>query len=199
MNLLLSAEQPVCADFLEKLAIAAVVISVEGEHFSFFAVNQLALDFYGLDSIPTGTVYSAENFQSRVSDRPDFPAYVERGLRNYRKVRDSGEAMETETDFTDQSGQVHWTQNFFTPLFSEGKVARILLTFTDVTDIKKHQEDLEHSLAVLANEVSEVCDECNRVSDQHGQWTIMKDYLNHQVYQPISHSICETCAYKFEL
>jgi hypothetical protein len=198
MNLLLSKDQAVCEDFLDKLAIAAVVISVDQDQFSFFAVNRLALGFYGLDSIPTGTGYTTDDFQVSASTRPDFTAYVERGLSNYRKVRDTGEPLETETDFTDSTGQVRWTRNFFTPLSIDGAVSRVLLTFTDVTELKKEQAGLEYALSILANEVSEVCNRCNKVRDSKGVWGNMKDHLNQQSERPLSHSICGKCMEQFK-
>jgi|GEM_PF-1810224 len=69
------------------------------------------------------------------------------------------------------------SQNVFTPLLEDNEVLRLLLTFSDITDIKATHTKLENSPSILASEVVVICASSHRVHNQDQVWITMNEYL----------------------
>ncbi|MCB1693333.1 MAG: PAS domain-containing protein, partial [Pseudomonadales bacterium] len=171
------------------------LIAVEPDGgFSVVAINTIGCDFFGLDAIPAGARFDWVTAKRlfEVNERT-LSSYLERALRNFRQVVDTGQPLETENEFVDDDGTVRWSQNALTPIEHDGRVVRILVTFTDVSELREAESSIEAALTELVSSVVRICESCSNVEDAEGRWLTMSEYVAQHSALSFSHGICPDC------
>ncbi|MDZ7685503.1 MAG: hypothetical protein U5O39_11280 [Gammaproteobacteria bacterium] len=197
MNLLLHPDPAVCERFLSLLGVAASIATVDEDGgFRLFASNELTRDFYQMERFEDPVRVSAEDLTSLLRgewDPAPVQAYVDRMLMNYRTCVEQRKTLNTETELQLPDGVEVWSRNTLTPIFDGDRVARILVTFVEVTEMRRAREKLEQSLASLIASMISVCDGCGKVADGD-EWITMAEYMQRHSDRSFTHGICTRCA-----
>lgn len=200
MNLLLHSDPRVCQQFLELLGVAASVACVDDDGgFTLFANNELTRRFYQIGPFPQPVKLTPENLAPLlhgVRDPALVEAYVNRMKANYQACVDNRRPVSTETDMVGPDG-VRWGRNTLSPVFSGETVARLFVTFIDITEIREAKDELERSLTSLIAGMVTVCGGCGRIEDDDS-WVTMGEYMRRHTDRQFSHGICGECADEFE-
>lgn len=194
MNLLLHKDPKVCEQFLDLLGIPAAINLIDAEGLTLFANNALTRKFFEIDPFPEPVRVSRESvapFLQGVRDPAAVDAFIDRQRQNHQACIEAGRPISTETEMEGPSG-VRWARNKLTPLFSDGQVTRVLVTFVDVTELRDMKDELERSLSSLIAGMVPVCHECERIQDG-SNWLTMTDYMHRHTDRQFSHGICEDC------
>lgn len=197
MNLLLHPDPFICEKFISLLGVAAGLATVDDDGgFTLLANNELAREFYLMQPLDRPRKLNVENVAPLLDgnrDPAEVRAYVDRMRGNYQAVATSGETLTTETDVQLPSGVIRWGRNTLTPVNdAEGRVARILVTFVDVTELRDAEAELEDSLTAVISRVVTVCEGCNKVADGN-DWLTMPEYMERHSEVQFSHGICQRC------
>ena len=200
MNLLLHEDRAQCERFLDFLGGPAVIARVLGpRQFSLIALNPPGRAFFGLKPIDREVRLEVDDLAPYfIGGLGSAEVYLERLRDNYQHVVNTGELRLTETEYVDGDGQVRWSQNKLAPVLdADGVVARILVTFSDVTDLIEAKNTLENSLAGIMNasDVS-VCTDCGKVSE-NGNWETLSAFLQDRTELEYSHCLCSACEKKY--
>lgn len=201
MNLLLHPDPVKCEEFLSLLGVAASLTRVDNDGgFTLFANNRLTREFYGAGSLGNGVKLSIEGVKPLLEGERDqiaLKAYVDQMTANYRAVAESHKTVSTETSVLMPDGTTRWSQNTLTPVFDEAnKVARILVTFIDVSELYKAREEIEESLSTLISQVITVCAGCDKIAEG-SEWLTMADYMTKHSEQVFTHGICDKCRSRY--
>ncbi len=200
MNLLLHPNSEFCNLLLSTLGTPASLASVDDDGFSLVAVNELCRAYFGMQPLEGITRISLKNMQRLTgSTLPETEAYVERLLGNYRRVVSRGTQLSTETDYLALDGETRWSRNMLTPVFAGEDIVRLMVTFVDVTELKRTQEAVERSLTSLVSGLVEYCGSCQQVHDGSGDWVSITQYMSVPGDREFSHGICETCLEQFDI
>jgi len=196
MNLLLHPDPAICEQFLALLGVAAGLASVDDEGgFTLITNNEIARNFYRVEPLPRPVKLTVENIAPLlhgVRDPGQVEAYVGRMQTNYRACAEQGRTLSTETDMQSPDGVERWSRNTLTPIFEGERVARILVTFVEVTEIREARTELERSLTSLIASMIDVCQGCGKVAD-NGSWVTMAHYMRRHSDRSFSDGICPAC------
>ena len=86
-----------------------------------------------------------------------------------------------------------------------GKPIRMLGAHTDLTALKRAEEDLQKTNEELRNALSEIkvlrgilpiCSNCNKIRDDKGYWERVESYISNRTDVQFSHGICPECMQK---
>jgi hypothetical protein len=200
MNLLLHPDPVICQELLGALGTAASLSAVDDDGgFSLIAMNDLCRAYFDMKPLSGITRLNIDNVRELMgSSIPQTEAYLDRLLGNYRHVVNSGTQLSTETDLVTPLGETRWSRNALTPILDNGKVARLMVTFVDVTEIRQIQRQREDSLRSLVSGLIRYCDGCQQVEDGSGTWLKIGDYMRRQTEREFTHGICESCLVRME-
>ena len=195
MNLLLQEDHESCHQLLSSLGTAASLSRVdERGGFSLLAMNDACRAFFGMQPMDRITKLNMENVEQLTgSGAAETEAYLDRLLANYQQVVRTRQQLATENDYLTSKGETRWSRSTFTPVFNRTAVARIMVTFQDITEIRQTQEALEKSLAGLFSQLIRYCSSCGKVQDRSGDWLTITNYLSVQNGHQLSHGICKRC------
>jgi hypothetical protein len=197
LNLLLHPDPVTSEKFLSLLGVAASLTTVDhDEGYTLFANNQLTRDFYGAAPLGVGVKLDVESIKPLLNGERDpaaIEAYVEQMKRNYGTVVESRKTISTETAVMISDGFTRWSRNTLTPIYDGAqRVARILITFVDVSELYEDRKEIEDSLSSLISQVVKVCAACDKVAEGN-DWLTMADYMQRHSEQEFSHGICKNC------
>ena len=201
MNLLLHPDPAQSEAFLSLLGVAAALTRVDDDGgFTLFANNQLTRKFYGAQRLGDGVKLDVESIKMLLDGERDFAAleaYVEQMKSNYRTVVESSSAIGTETAVLLPDGSTRWSRNTLTPVYNDAyKVARILVTFVDVSELYKARKVTEDSLSSLISQEVTACARCDRIAEG-AEWLTMADYMARHSEQVFTHGICKRCESRY--
>lgn len=197
MNLLLHPDPAKCEEFLSLLGVAASLTKVDADGgFTLFANNHLTREFYGAGHLGKGVKLSLEGVKPLLEGERNqsvLKAYVDQMTTNYRAVVESKKTISTETSVLMPGGITRWSRNTLTPIFDEtNSVARLLVTFIDVSELYKAREEIEESLSTLISQAVTVCAGCDKIAEGK-DWLTMADYMTKHSEQVFTHGICDKC------
>ena len=199
MNLLLHPDPEFCDQLLSSLGTPASLASVDEDGgFSLVALNRLCRTYFGMQPLSGITKLNLENIHRLTgSTLPETQAYLDRLLHNYRRTVAQRGPLTTETDYLTLEHETRWSRNVLTPILENGKPVRLIVTFVDITELKRTQEALERSLTSLVGGLVEYCVSCQRVQDGSGEWLTITRYMASRGDREFSHGICHKCVKKF--
>lgn len=197
MNLLLHSDPAVCEEFLSLLGVPASIATVDEDGgFALFASNELARNFYQLNRFEDPVRVSVEDLTPLLQgewDPASVQAYIDRMRANYQMCVEQRTTLNTETELQRPGGVEVWSRNMLTPIFEGDRVVRILVTFVEVTEMRRAREELERSLKSLIASMIGVCDGCGKVADGN-EWVTMAEYMQRHSDRHFTHGICTICA-----
>ena len=177
---------------LDTIGEPIMILDVKpGERFAFAILNRAAEkyfsvandaycgleldDFEGLDAI-------------RIAQRKQSIAVSKRCIATKAPVL-------SETKHLKRDGSYRWGRNTNAPIFdSNGEVHQIMVTSTDITELKETQDKLENALTRVLSGFVTICATCKDIKEDSDKWVHVEHYLDNDANDvKFSHGYCPMC------
>ena len=196
MNVLTSTDKQDVVELLNSLCVPASLVDVhEGERFVTFAINRQAEQFLGQSN--------AEVTGKTLAEMHVYPTtQVERSQARFTECVQRGEQVSyLDPAPVDVSGERRWLRATMTPVLDQaGAMVRIMVTFVDVTDVKRAEEALTAALTKVLSGFVTICAGCRRVrpdDKDKSAWVPVEAYLTRRSDLQFTHAMCPTCLSKW--
>jgi PAS domain S-box-containing protein len=101
---------------------------------------------------------------------------------------ETGESQEYEVIIVAPDGAEIWYRSQTYPLRRDGQIAAIMLQASNVTELKRAQDEIEELRRLLP-----ICAWCNRIRNDEGSWESLGAYLKREADTDVTHGLCPAC------
>ena len=133
-----------------------------------------------------------------------FPDDLQVAIENFNKhCADPNHPYDQTVRYHHKNGSTIWVRCRGIAIRDEtGKPVRMLGAHTDLTALKRAEEDLQKTNEELRNALSEIkvlrgilpiCSNCNKIRDDKGYWERVESYISNRTDVQFSHGICPEC------
>ena len=168
------------------------LVNVSSEdRFINLACNYRAEEFFGVSN-ETFAGRDLEDLEG-LSDMDIFR--VRRGVVAFRQCIERASPVTLEFQAPKEAKIFRWGRLTFVPIFSElGKVDQIMVTVTDITELKETQASLENALTRVLSGFVMICATCKNIKEDSDQWVPVERYLTNDANDVhFSHGYCPNC------
>ena len=189
MNVLTSKDLKAVREIIDVIGAPVTLGDLEPNgQVRIFTMNHAAETFYGVPStLLEGRLLSETNL------KPEGRA--ELIAKRFHACLDAGEALQF-MDFApvDTVRGRRWVHTMMSPLLdADKKIARVMATLSDVTDLKQSEEKLTEALTHVLSGYIPICAACKKIKDDSNNWQGVEGYIEDKSEAHFSHTMCPEC------
>jgi len=190
MSTLTSRDREAVREIVDSIGAPVTIGDLEADgRIRVFVVNRAGAQFYGVPP---------EASEGRLLDelglRPEGRVAVI--TRRYQKCIQAGESLSFR-DFApvDTANGRRWVHTTMSPLVDEEHdLKRVMATITDVTDLKRAEDDLADLLTTVLGGFIPICASCRKIrADGEDVWESVEQYVTDRSRARFSHTMCPSC------
>lgn len=197
MNIFLDADLACKQILLESLGIATCLVEVHDDELVIVAMDDLYREFYCLSPDTRELSIDAQSLSqaSGLSIHTVEPLVAQLAANIKRSIA-TRELVQTEFKIPQITGPVKWARNTISPVLKDDKVACLLISMVDITEVMNVQKEIEEHLTHLIGQHIRVCRGCKRIQDESANWVLLETLVAKKNDINLSHGICPDCKAK---
>ena len=162
-----------------------------GGRFVGLAFNSRAEEYFGVSS----ETFIGRDLEDLAGLSDSQIVRRQRGVVDYRRCMERASPVTSEHRTPLEDETFKWGRFTFVPIFDEaGEIRRLMITITDITELKETQERLENTLTRVLSGFVTICATCKNIKEDSGQWVRVEHYLSSDINDvQFSHGYCPKC------